>query len=173
MLSQTPVALKISLAVTWPTHFSVILDWMDGNCHCLFLATFSLLLLCLGAALGISVLLLVARRWPKLQIASYFKALPADLLVPRPPCNSPNLSRNRRRKMRPLRPLRPADGQPRPIARVAAYSNLQEGVVFKHPRRDLSAPRAMTLAQVHHQITDPGAGPAAARSIPPLAGTYV
>ena len=137
----------------------------------MFLATFSLLLLCLGAALGISVLLLVARRWPKLQIASYFKAV--DLLVPRPPPNSPNLSRNRRRKMRPLRPLSPADGQPRPIARVAAYSNLQEGVVFKHPRRDLSAPRAMTLAQVHHQITDPGAGPAAARSIPPLAGTYV
>ena len=133
------------------------------------LASFSLLLLCLGATLGISSLLLLARRFPKLGIASYFKALPADF-VPRPPCNSPTLSRNRRRKMKPLRPLRPADGQPRPIARVAAYSNLQEGVVFKSPRRDLAAPRAVTLAQVHH------AGPAAARSIPPrgpLAGTYV
>ena len=169
MLSQTLVGLKISLAVTWPTHFSVILDYMDGNCHCLFLATFSLLLLCLGAALGISVLLLVARRWPKLQIASYFKAV--DLLVPRPPCNSPTLSRNRRRKMKPLRPLLPADGHPRPIARVAAYSNLREGVVFKHPRQhQRSASRAVTFAQVHH------AGPAARGSIPPrgpLAGTYV
>ena len=144
---------------------------MNGNGHCVFLATFSLLLLFLGAALGISVLLLVARRWPRLQIASYFKALPADLLVPTVPPNSPNLLRNRR--LRKMRPLRPADGRPRPIARVAAYSNLQEGVVFKHPRRDPPAPRAMTLAQVHHQTTDPGAGPAAARSIPPLAGTYV
>ena len=168
MLSQTLVALKTSLVVTCPTHSSVILDQMNGNGHCVFLATFSLLLLCLGAALGISVLLLVARRWPKLQIASYFKALPADLLVPRAPPNSP-----RNRRLRKMRPLRPADGGPRPIARVAAYSNLQEGVVFKHSRRDPPAPRAMTLASVHHQTTDPGAGPAAARSFPPLAGTYV
>ena len=134
------------------------------------LASFSLLLLCLGATLGISSLLLLARRFPKLGIASYFKALPADF-VPRPPCNSPTLSRNRRRKMKPLRPLLPADGHPRPIARVAAYSNLREGVVFKHPRQHQgSASRAVTLAQVHH------AGPAARGSIPPrgpLAGTYV
>ena len=169
MLSQTLVAWKISLAAIWHMHFSVILDYMDGN-YCLFLASFSLLLLCLGATLGISVLLLVARRFPKLEIASYFKALPADF-VPRPPCNSPTLSRNRRRKMKPLRPLLPADGHPRPIARVAAYSNLREGVVFKHPRQHQgSASRAVTLAQVHH------AGPAARGSIPPrgpLAGTYV
>ena len=144
---------------------------MNGNGHCVFLATFSLLLLFLGAALGISVLLLVARRWPRLQIANYFKALPADLLVPAVPPNSPNLFQNRR--LRKMRPLRPSDGRPRPIQRVAAYSNLQEGVVFKHSRRDPPAPRSMTLASVHHQTRDPGAGPAAGRSFPPVAGTYV
>ena len=132
------------------------------------LASFSLLLLCLGATLGISSLLLLARRFPKLGIASYFKALPADF-VPRPPCNSPTLPRNRRR-MKPLRPL-PASGHSRPIARVPAFSNLREGVVYKHPRQhQRSASRAVTFAEVHHD------GPVARGSTPPrgpLASTYV
>ena len=144
-------------------------DIIDCNLAYALFTSFSLLLLCIGAFLGLFSLVVIARRFPKLGISSYFKAIPADF-VPRPPCNSPTLSRNRRRKMKPLRPL-PAAGHPRPIARVAAFSNLREGVVFKHPRQHQgSASRAVTLAQVHH------AGPAARGSIPtrgPLAGTYV
>ena len=143
-------------------------DIIGCNLAYALLASFSLLLLCIGAFLGLSSLLVIARRFPKLGIASYFKANPADF-VPRPPCNSPTLPRNRRR-MKPLRPL-PAAGHSRPIARVAAFSNLREGVVYKHPRQhQRSASRAVTFAEVHHD------GPGARGSTPPrgpLASTYV
>ena len=142
-------------------------DIIDCNLAYALFASFSLLLLCIGGFLGLFSLVVIARRFPKLGISSYFKPNPVDY-VPRPPCNSPTLPRARRR-MKPLRPL-PASGHPRPIARVPAFSNLREGVVYKNPRQhQRSASRAVTFAEVHH------AGPARGSTPPrgPLASTYV
>ena len=142
-------------------------DIIDCNLAYALFASFSLLLLCIGAFLGLFSLVVIARRFPKLGISSYFKPNPADF-VPRPPCNSPTLPRTRRR-MKPLRPL-PASEHSRPIARVPAFSNLREGVVYKNPRQhQRSASRVVTFAEVHH------AGPARGSTAPrgPLASTYV
>ena len=143
-------------------------DLIDCNLAYALFASLCLLLLCIGAFMGLFSLVVIARRFPKLGISSYFKPNPADY-VPRAPCNSPTLPRTRRR-MKPLRPL-PASGHPRPIARVPAFSNLREGVVYKNPRQhQRSASRAVTFAEVHHD------GPVARGSTPPrgpLASTYV
>ena len=142
-------------------------DIIDCNLAYALFASFSLLLLCIGAFLGLFSLVVIARRFPKLRISTYFKPNPVDY-VPRAPCNSPTLPRARRR-MKPLRPLS-APGNPRPIARVPAFSNLREGVVYKSPRQhQRSGSRAVTFAEVHH------AGPARGSTPPrgPLASTYV
>ena len=122
-------------------------DIIDCNLAYALFASFSLLLLCIGAFLGLFSLVVIARRFPKLGISSYFKPNPADY-VPRAPCNSPTLPRTRRR-MKPLRPL-PASEHSRPIARVPAFSNLREGVVYKNPRQhQRSASRVVTLSLIH------------------------
>ena len=142
-------------------------DLIDCNLAYGLFASLCLLLLCIGAFMGLFSLVVIARRYPKLGISSYFKPNPVDYL-PRAPCNSPTLPRARRR-MKPLRPL-PASEHSRPIARVPAFSNLREGVVYKNPRQhQRSASRAVTFAEVHH------AGPARGSTAPrgPLASTYV
>ena len=141
-------------------------DLIDCNLAYALFASFSLLLLCIGAFMGLFSLVVIARRYPKLGISSYFKPNPVDYL-PRAPCNSPTLPRARRR-MKPLRPLS-ASGNPRPIARVPAFSNLREGVVYKSPRQHQRSASRVTFAEVHH------AGPARGSTAPrgPLASTYV
>ena len=142
-------------------------DLIDCDLAYALFASLCLLLLCIGAFMGLFSLVVIARRFPKLRISTYFKPNPVDYM-PRAPCNSPTLPRARRR-MKPLRPL-PASGQSRPIARVPAFSNLREGVVYKNPRQhQRSASRAVTFAEVHH------AGPARGSTAPrgPLASTYV
>ena len=105
-------------------------DLIDCNLAYGLFASLCLLLLCIGAFMALFSLVVIARRYPKLGISSYFKPNPVDYL-PRAPCNSPTLPRARRR-MKPLRPLS-ASWNPRPIARVPAFSNLREGVVYKVP----------------------------------------
>ena len=142
-------------------------DLIDCNLAYALFASLCLLLLCIGAFMGLFSLVVIARRFPKLRISTYFKPNPVDYM-PRAPCNSPTLPRARRR-MKPLRPL-PASEHSRPIARVPAFSNLREGVVYKNPRQhQRSGSRAVTFAEVHH------AGPARGSTAPrgPLASTYV
>ena len=140
-------------------------DLFDCDLAYALFASLCLLLLCIGAFMALFSLVVIARRYPKLGISSYFKPNPVDYL-PRAPCNSPTLPRARRR-MKPLRPL--ASGNPRPIARVPAFSNLREGVVYKSPRQHQRSASRVTFAEVHH------AGPARGSTAPrgPLASTYV
>ena len=152
---------------SYSTDTGGLMDIIDCNLAYALFASFSLLLLCIGAFMGLFSLVVIARRFPKLGISSYFKPNPVDY-VPRAPCNSPTLPRTRRR-MKPLRPPS-ASGHSRPIARVPAFSNLREGVVYNNPRQhQRSASRAVTFAEVHH------AGPARGSTAPrgPLASTYV
>ena len=124
----------------------------------------------LAPALGIFVLLLVSRRWPRLQIAKYFKVSPVLPALAAPP-NSPSSFQNRR--LRKMKPLRVSDGCPRPIQRVSAYSDLQSGVIFKNSRREAPPTRSLALASIHLQARDLPVGRAAGRPLPSVAGTLV
>ena len=108
--------------------------------------------------------------FPHWQIHKLFRSS-ALLSAPLAPQNSPSTFSNRR--MRQMKPLRVYDGPPRPIQRVAAYSDLQTGAIYKSPRRQGGPSRSLPVAHISLQVSGLSGVHGAGRSLASSGSTLV